>query len=328
MALNLADSDTLWQDLAQKKFRIFLCHPLKASFFVEELTVKKINYIVLDQESTWIFAVFDENQKLYWYQQEWKNAQLHQFASIKDAADFLKSKTNLWSSLAFHLFRRTDLIQDKLRYLKERSLAFFSNAEPKSSASLGGWFLCDAQHLIYSTVIDPRQVHGKYEFQEDKVGPPSRAYLKLWEFFTRVAQVPKTDSLTLDLGAAPGGWSWVLLQIGARVVAFDKAPLDAKISNHPNCTYKNMSAFAVNPKDYLAAAWVFSDIICYPQKSLQLIKKWLDAGYLGNMVFTIKFQGKTDFVVMEELRQIPGAQLVHLYQNKHELMWYRLQNLC
>jgi hypothetical protein len=44
--------------------------------------------------------------------------------------------------------------------------------------------------------------------------PPSRAYLKLWEVFSRLGVTPKKDDLCLDLGPSPRGWSWELIQQG------------------------------------------------------------------------------------------------------------------
>ena len=39
---------------------------------------------------------------------------------------------------------------------------------------------------------------------------------------------------------------------------------------------------------------------------------------------TLKFQGDTDFAVMQRFAAVPGSRLVHLHHNKHELTWIRL----
>jgi 23S rRNA (cytidine2498-2'-O)-methyltransferase len=41
-------------------------------------------------------------------------------------------------------------------------------------------------------------------------------------------------------------------------------------------------------------------------------------------VCTIKFQGATDHATVRRFAAFPGAQLMHLYHNKHELTWIRL----
>ena len=75
------------------------------------------------------------------------------------------------------------------------------------------------QQLDHRRAAHPR-FGGEYEFQEDKTSPPSRAYLKLWELFTRLGHWPRSGERVLDLGASPGGWTFVLAnQLGANVVA-------------------------------------------------------------------------------------------------------------
>ena len=64
-------------------------------------------------------------------------------------------------------------------------------------------------------------------------GPPNRAYLKLWEALTLLGRRPGPGELCLDLGASPGGWTWVLAKLGARVIAVDKAPLDPRSRRCP-----------------------------------------------------------------------------------------------
>ncbi|MFQ8888102.1 MAG: hypothetical protein ACLR7Z_06840 [Bilophila wadsworthia] len=44
---------------------------------------------------------------------------------------------------------------------------------------------------------------GVVQFHENKIDPPSRAYLKLWESFTLLPKRPGPGDLCLDLGSAP-----------------------------------------------------------------------------------------------------------------------------
>ena len=64
-----------------------------------------------------------------------------------------------------------------------------------------------------------------------RVGPPNRAYRKLWEAFVVLGRFPERGDVAVDLGASPGGWSWLLAELGCRVVAVDKAPLDAAVAD-------------------------------------------------------------------------------------------------
>ena len=65
--------------------------------------------------------------------------------------------------------------------------------------------------------------------------------------------------------------------------------------------------------------WWCSDIVCYPDRLLGLVTRWLATGRVRNLVCTLKFQGRTDHEVAARFAAIPGAQLFHLDQNKHEL---------
>jgi 23S rRNA (cytidine2498-2'-O)-methyltransferase len=65
-------------------------------------------------------------------------------------------------------------------------------------------------------------------------------------------------------------------------------------------------------------------VICYPQRLLALVQRWLAAGTARRFVCTIKFQGKTDHAVAREFAAIPGSRLMHLHHNKHELTWVKL----
>jgi 23S rRNA (cytidine2498-2'-O)-methyltransferase len=162
-------------------------------------------------------------------------------------------------------------------------------------------------------------------FVEDR-GAPSRAYLKLWELFTLLGERPKPSELCLDLGASPGGWSWVLQKLGARVVSVDKAPLDPTVAKLPGIEYRRESAFALDPRTIGPVDWLMSDVVCYPKRLLTLVHKWLAAGTVRRFACTVKFQGATDFDAIREFAAIPGSRLLHLHHNKHELTWVRLSS--
>ena len=87
---------------------------------------------------------------------------------------------------------------------------------------------------------------------------------------------------------------------------------------------REQSAFALTPDEIGPVDWLFSDIICYPERLLRLVTTWIDSGRARNLVCTIKFQGETDVAAQTAFAAIPGAQVFHLHQNKHELTFARL----
>lgn len=133
--------------------------------------------------------------------------------------------------------------------------------------------------------------------------------------------MPKPGETCLDLGACPGGWTWVLAACGAQVTAVDKAPLADSVMAMPNVRWHEGSAFALDPRDFDAVDWLCSDIICYPARLLKLAERWLASGKVRNAVCTLKFQGETDFDTARAFAAIPGSRLMHLHHNKHELTW-------
>ena len=130
---------------------------------------------------------------------------------------------------------------------------------------------------------------------------------------------PQPGERCLDLGASPGGWTWVLARLGAEVIAIDKAPLEPRIAAMPGVSWRGESAFALEPESVGPVDWLFSDIICYPARLLRLVERWRASGLVKNFVCTIKFQGETDHDSAEAFAAIPGARVLHLHHNKHEL---------
>ena len=242
-------------------------------------------------------------------------------ASVKSAADALRALQRNWSLHPAPPFRRAALIEARLPPVKARPLVF---PEPAPTAHLGAWTLLAADRLLASPTKTSPFVQGEPRFQEDRAGPPSRAYLKLWEALTRIGRWPQPGEDCLDLGAAPGGWTWVLAGLGAQVTAVDKAPLDPGVAAMPGVTLRQESAFGLDPRQHPPVDWLFSDVICYPARLLALVRRWLEAGRVRNLVCTIKFQGETDHAVAAEFAGLPGAMLFHGAHNKHELMFCRL----
>jgi 23S rRNA (cytidine2498-2'-O)-methyltransferase len=241
--------------------------------------------------------------------------------SVKAASDALRAVQRNWSAYLAAHHRRGALIGERLPPVKARPLVF---PEPAPTAHLGAWTLLAGDRLLASPTKTSPFVNGEVVFVEDREGPPSRAYLKLWEALTRLGTHPAPGERCLDLGAAPGGWSWVLAKLGARVEAVDKAALDPGVAAMPGVTLRAESAFALDPVQEKPVDWLFSDVICYPARLLALVRRWIAAGAARNLVCTVKFQGETDHDIAREFAAIQGAVLFHGAHNKHELTFARL----
>ena len=246
----------------------------------------------------------------------WPELQTATIESIGSAAKMLRQHGHYWWQYPISHVRRGTLIQDQMRKLPALKAISFP---PPAIPNIGVFSLLDQNTLIYCAKPWKAIPGGQYQFQEDKVNPPNRAYLKLWEVLSILNQYPKPGEVCMDLGASPGGWTWVLQQLGADVLAVDKAPLAPHIAQLPRIKMLQQSAFALDFNTLPIIDWLVCDIVCYPDKLLQQVQKWMASGRVRRIISTIKLQGETDFDAIKLFQQIPHAQVFHLWHNKHEV---------
>lgn len=258
---------------------------------------------------------------LVWAHTTWTNPELIEIASIGDAAKKLKERRAYgWYLTPLEHVRRSTLIEEQLgRPVKNRPLEFLGSPQ-KSYGSFG---LIEPNLMIASSNTSSLVPFGDAQFLEDKEAP-SRAYLKLWELFTLEGFHPTENQTCLDLGACPGGWTWVLAKLGAHVTSIDKADLDPKVLAMPHVKQLKKDAFKLKPQDIGKLDWLFSDVICDPRRLLDLVHEWMESGLCEKFVCTLKFKGATDFKVTAEFLQIKGSRARHLSANKHEVTWWKV----
>ncbi len=258
-----------------------------------------------------------------WAQNIWHNLKIVQVASIKDAAKQITAIQRNWWPYQFSFARRMQLIQQELPHVSAKEMEF---PAPIPVAPLGSWTLIDMGWMLFADQCSSKFPNGELRFKENHIDPPSRAYLKLWEALSLSPSRPGVGQLCLDLGACPGGWTWVLRGLGAKVIAVDRSPLSASLMGDPLVEYRMGSAFACQPNNFDGIDWIFSDVICYPERLLELITRWYKSGKCKNFVCTLKFQSRGSYQVVDRFMEIPGSQVLHLSHNKHELTWIRLEN--
>jgi 23S rRNA (cytidine2498-2'-O)-methyltransferase len=286
--------------------------------FLAELQ-RELGDTVVDAHGDLVLAA-GRARPVAWVANVWHAPERIAIASIGDAAKKLRAIQRNWALYSHAHHRRAALIVEKLPKVSAKPLAF-GTAAP--TAPLGSWTLLAPDLILASGTCSSPFPNGEVHFVEDR-DAPNRAYLKLWEALTVMGAYPQPGELCLDLGASPGGWTWVLQKLGARVISVDKAALDPHIARLPNVVHRRESAFALEPQSFGRVDWLVADIACYPQRLLALVRKWLAAGTVRRFICTIKFQGPTNLDVMAEFAAIPGSRLIHLHHNKHELTWVNL----
>ena len=291
---------------------------LAAKGYVDEL-VEELG--VVDRSHGRLLIASGPPRAAAWAVNVWLDPQEIPISSISDAAAKLRAIQRNWAVYAPRLYRRASLIQERLPTVSAKPLVF---GAPAPTAPLGSWTLLDAGTLLAAARCTSPFPNGEVHFVENRSGPPSRAYLKLWEALTLIGCRPGPGERCLDLGSSPGGWSWALQQMGANVVSVDKAGLAPGIARLPGIEHRLASAFALDPRTVGPLDWLFSDVVCYPARLLALVERWLAAGTCRRFVCTVKFQGRTDHDAARRFAAIPGSQLRHLFHNKHELTWSKI----
>jgi 23S rRNA (cytidine2498-2'-O)-methyltransferase len=125
---------------------------------------------------------------------------------------------------------------------------------------------------------------------------PSRSYLKLAEAF-EVFLDKKDQALWLkpgmtaiDLGAAPGGWTWQLVQRGLKVTAVDNGPLKGAAAGHPSIRHLREDGFRFRPQR--PVDWLVCDMVEQPQRVAALMTEWFISGLAQRAIFNLKLPMK------------------------------------
>ena len=153
---------------------------------------------------------------------------------------------------------------------------------------------------------------GNIVIPEDRAAP-SRAYRKLLE-----AQL----QFGVDLGASPGGWTYVALRQGARVLAIDRSELRADLMAHRALEFLSADAFRFTPDE--PVDWLLCDVVAFPERILELTERWLSGGWCRCFCVTIKFRGDEDYSQLPDFKGLLRKYaapffLRRLGENKNEV---------
>ena len=126
---------------------------------------------------------------------------------------------------------------------------------------------------------------------------PSRSTLKLDEAFLYFIPRDEWDTrLTsgmnaVDLGSAPGGWTYQLVRRGMMVTAIDNGPMAESLMETGQVKHKMMDGFKYVPMKQ-NVHWLVCDMIEKPQRVAKLMSEWLLNGYCKEAMFNLKLPMK------------------------------------
>ena len=162
---------------------------------------------------------------------------------------------------------------------------------------------------------------GEVAVASDKEAP-SRAFAKLVEAEARLGLRIGARDTCVDLGAAPGSWTYVAARRGARVIAVDRADLRADLMQHRSVQFQRGDAFRYEPAQ--PVDWLLCDVIAAAERSADLLLRWLDSRWCRHFVVTLKVDEAGSNAVLSELkRRLPELTselwLLRLSANKKEV---------
>ena len=144
--------------------------------------------------------------------------------------------------------------------------------------------------------------HGGRARMKVSSDAPSRAAMKLEEALDWLGFGPERGELCVDLGAAPGGWTWVLVQRGARVIAVDPGRLRPDLQRRKGVTEVTASAFTYTPKE--PVDWLFCDMAWRPVEVARMLAKWARRDWARVLVSNVKLPMKQKAAIVREVREV------------------------
>ncbi len=137
---------------------------------------------------------------------------------------------------------------------------------------------------------------------------PSRSTLKLEEainwFFAAADRDAcfKPGMRAVDLGAAPGGWSWQLVNRGMLVTAIDNGPMDAPLMDSGLVEHLRTDAFTYKPDSKID--WLVCDMAERPLHVSRLIARWFVQKLCSGAIFNLKLPMKKRYQTVMECKHL------------------------
>ncbi|TBW09572.1 23S rRNA (cytidine(2498)-2'-O)-methyltransferase RlmM [Azotobacter chroococcum subsp. isscasi] len=142
---------------------------------------------------------------------------------------------------------------------------------------------------------------------------PSRSTLKLEEawhqFIPRAAwDLRLAPGMTaVDLGAAPGGWTWQLVNRHMKVTAVDNGPMAPSLMDSGLVEHVRADGFVFRPRR--PVDWMVCDIVEKPARTAALIETWLGEGLCREAVVNLKLPMKQRYAEVRRLLERIGDGL-------------------
>ncbi|HEY4555365.1 MAG TPA: 23S rRNA (cytidine(2498)-2'-O)-methyltransferase RlmM, partial [Lysobacter sp.] len=163
---------------------------------------------------------------------------------------------------------------------------------------------------------------------------PSRSALKLEEALMTLldeeerATRVRDNMQAADLGAAPGGWSWVLMRNGMKVTSVDNGPLQQELLDSGRVDHLRADGFSWQPRRRLD--WMVCDMVEQPRRVAERIATWIREDWCRQTIFNLKLPMKKRWdetrmclELFEQQAQRPlTVRARQLYHDREEITVY------
>jgi len=141
---------------------------------------------------------------------------------------------------------------------------------------------------------------------------PSRSTLKLAEAIVtflgdREGELLHAGMRAVDLGAAPGGWTWQLVHRGLMVVAVDNGPLKGEVADDAHVRHLRVDGLTWLPRK--PVDWMVCDIAEQPALVAALVGRWMADGHARRSIFNLKLPMKKRYDEVRRCEDVIGQTL-------------------
>ncbi len=145
---------------------------------------------------------------------------------------------------------------------------------------------------------------------------PSRSTLKLAEaFLVFLSPAEQEERLhegltAVDLGAAPGGWTWQLLRRGLQVTAVDNGALSPALDEARRLgQLEHLRADGLAWRPRRPVHWLVCDMVEKPSRVAGVVAEWIGGGHAREAIFNLKLPRKKRRDELERCRALIEERL-------------------
>lgn len=183
----------------------------------------------------------------------------------------------------------------------------------------GIWF----SHEVIDLMLNPRP--GGFTRQRFDALAPSRSYLKMEEALDRMPEPPNPGERAIDLGAAPGGWTYSFVKRGCHVTAVDHGPMKLPAHQEGWGSVEHLRENGITYEPAGDVDWLVADMLIAPGVALGLLRRWLASGRATRIICNIKLPQEQPYQSVKPVEDLLRAQhhyrwsIKQLYHDRREV---------